>query len=121
MSILTEVLHEVETSFEVDLKSKDRTMKNNLARKAVINALRNNYTTVELGKSIGRKHSTICHYWQTHYQDMNLMFYSDVYKLARNAYKERINVPLITSKDLREAIQEIKIKLSLVEEHLKQL
>lgn len=121
MSILTEVLHEIETSFEVDLKSKDRTMMNNLARKAVVNALRNNYTTVELGRSIGRKHSTICHYWQTHYRDMDLSYYKDVYQATRTAYKEKINIPLVTSKDLRETIQEIKIKLSLLEEHLKQL
>lgn len=118
MSILTEVLNEVETSFKVKLKSKDRTMMNNLARKAVVNALRNNYTTVELGKSLGRKHSTICHYWQTHHRDMDLVFYKNVYQATRTAYKDKINTPLVTARDLREAVQEIKIKLSLLEEHL---
>lgn len=121
MSILNEVLEEVQTTFKVDLKGKDRTMMNNLARKAVINALRNNYTTVELGRSIGRKHSTICHYWQSHDRDMDLVFYKNVYQTARNSYKQKINTPIVTSSDLREAVQEIKIKLSLLEEHLNHL
>jgi len=118
MSILNEIITEVEESFNVDLKASDRTMMNNLARKAFVNALRNNYTTVELGKSIGRKHSTICHYWQSHYRDMDLVFYKNVYQAARNSYKEKINTPIISAHDLRETVQEIKIKLSLLEEHL---
>jgi len=118
MSIINEVINEVEDVFEVDIRGKDRTMMNNLARKAVVNALRNNYTTIELGRNLNRKHSTICHYWQTHHRDLSLEFYKNVYESARNSYKEKINMPLVTSYDLRDAVQEIKIKLSLLEEHL---
>jgi len=121
MSILTEVIQEVEQEYEVNIVSGDRTMMNSLARKATINALRFRYTTIELAKVLNRKHSTICHYQTTHGMDMKLEFYKNVYTTAKSLYEEKVETPPVSREELTKLVQDVKEKLFALETKMKQI
>lgn len=65
--------------YGLDITSKSRTMDNNFLRHAFCNCLRPYYSTSQLGRSIGRNHSTIIHYKLNHSGLLVYPFYTDAY------------------------------------------
>jgi len=121
MSIISEIVQQLNKDFKVDIAGAKRTMMNSIARKAMVNALRNKYTTIELGHAIGRKHSTICHYMVSHQYDYKMHFYKDVYLTTQLLYKNLVDTPPVSHHELNQLLQEVKSKLLIFEKKMKAL
>lgn len=109
------VLDVVQNEFKLDLTSNRRLRELVVARVAFSNALRQFYTTVELGRVINKDHATICHYASMNeiYCDMEL--YKNVYKFSRSTYMASEFQAGIVSLDIFNMVSNLRLDLETLE------
>lgn len=109
------VLDVVQNEFKLDLTSNRRLRELVVARVAFANALRQFYTTVELGRVMNKDHATVCHYASMNeiYSDMEL--YKNVYKFTRSTYMASEFQSGIASLDIFNMVANMRLDLETLE------
>lgn len=109
------VLDTVQNEFKLDLTSSKRLRELVVARVAFANALRQFYTTVELGRVMNKDHATVCHYASMNeiYSDMEL--YKNVFKFTRSTYMGSEFQSGIASLDIFNMVANMRLDLETLE------
>jgi len=105
----------VQNEFKVDLVSNRRLRELVVARVAFANALRQYYTTTELGKVLDKDHATICHYASLDGVYGDLELYRNIFKSARSAYQASEYQSGVVSKDIFNMLYNLRSDLESLE------
>ena len=118
MVILEEIIERIKEIYNIDIRKPTREMDYNYMRQAFSNAMRSNFSTTAIAKSIGRNHSTIVHYAMNHRELMKLPYYEKCYEHIRTIYDQIANDKIMTPEQMMVEIQCLQERLNKLQEHI---